>query len=221
MSLTRIAVIDPHPLYRVGVVHLLSKVSGLELVAEGAGPEDAFRIARQYAPDILILNLEAEFSVETLARLAGEFPAMRTLILTVLADENQVGAALRAGVAGYMLKEASGAELIESIRRICQGESYVYPSLAARLLRLAVHRQAKADPFSCLTAREAQILDCLARGLSNKEISREMELSEKTIKYYVGTLLEKLQVRNRVEAALLGQSRIATGRKGRPEPLNE
>ena len=92
-------------------------------MAEGAGPEDAFRIARQYAPDILILNLEAEFSVETLARLAGEFPAMRTLILTVLADENQVGAALRAGVAGYMLKGASGAELIESIRRICQGES--------------------------------------------------------------------------------------------------
>jgi DNA-binding NarL/FixJ family response regulator len=133
MSLTRIAVIDPHPLYRVGVVHLLSKVSGLELVAEGAGPEDAFRIARQYAPDILILNLEAEFSVETLARLADEFPAMRTLILTVLADENQVVAALRAGVAGYMLKGASGPELIESIRRIGQGESYVYPSLAARL----------------------------------------------------------------------------------------
>ena len=118
MSATRIAVIDAHPLYRFGVVHLLSKVSGLELVAEGAGAADAFRIARQYAPDILILDLHAEFSVETVACLSGEFPTMRTLILTVQADEDQVLAAFRAGAAGYMLKGTSGAELIASIRRV-------------------------------------------------------------------------------------------------------
>ena len=213
MSATRIAVIDAHPLYRFGVVHLLSKVSGLELVAEGAGADDAFRIARQYAPDILILDLHAVFSVETVAWLSGEFPAIRTLILTLQAHENQVLAALRAGAAGYMLKGASGAELIESIRRVQRGESCVYPSLADRLTRVAVHCQAKPDRFSGLTAREEQILDCLARGLSNKEIGRELELSEGTIKNYVSTLLEKLHVRNRVEAALLGKSRLSSGRE--------
>ena len=100
------------------------------LVAEGAGAADAFRIARQYAPDILILDLHAEFSVETVACLSGEFPAMRTLILTVQADEDQVLAALRAGAAGYMLKGASGAELIRASGG-CSGP----PSLSNRPIR--------------------------------------------------------------------------------------
>jgi DNA-binding NarL/FixJ family response regulator len=86
-----------------------------------------------------------------------------------------------------------------------KGESYVYPSLAARLIGLAVHRQSKPDRFSTLTTREEQILDYLTRGFSNKEIGRELTLSGTTIKHYVTSLLEKLDVRNRVEAALLGQ----------------
>jgi DNA-binding NarL/FixJ family response regulator len=133
---------------------------------------------------------------------------MRTLILTVIADENQVVSALRAGAAGYMLKGASGADLVESIRRVHKGESYVYPSLAARLIGLTVHRQSTPDRFSTLTAREQQILDYLTRGFSNKEIGRELTLSDKTIKHHITSLLEKLDVRNRVEAALLGQGRV-------------
>jgi DNA-binding NarL/FixJ family response regulator len=116
------------------------------------------------------------FNVETVARLVGEFPAIRTLILTIMADENHVVSALRAGAAGYMLKGASGAELIESIRRVHKGESYVYPSLGARLIGLTVHRQSKPERFSTLTTREEQILDCLTRGFSNKEIGRELTL---------------------------------------------
>jgi DNA-binding NarL/FixJ family response regulator len=94
-----------------------------------------------------------------------------------------------------------------------RGESCVYPSLADRFTGVAVHPHAKPGRFSGLTAREEQILDCLARGLSNKQIGRELELSERTIKNYVSTLLEKLQVRNRVEAALLGKSRLSSGRE--------
>jgi two-component system, NarL family, nitrate/nitrite response regulator NarL len=195
-------------MFRTGVGQLLTLSRDCEVVAEGATAEDAFRIARQDALDVLVVDLHSEFNVETVARLAGEFPAMRTLILTVMADENQVVSALRAGAAGYMLKGASGAELIESIRRVHKGETYVYPCLAARLIGLAVHRQSKPDRFSTLTTREEQILDCLTRGLSNKEIGHELTLSDKTIKHYVTSLLEKLDVRNRVEAALLGQGRV-------------
>ena len=204
----RVGIVDAHPLFRAGVGQLLTLSHDCEVVAEGATAEDAFRIARQDAPDVLVVDLHSEFNVETVARLAGEFPAMRTLILTVVADENQVVSALRAGVAGYMLKGASGAELIESIRRVHKGESYVYPSLAARLIGLAVHRQSTPDRFSTLTTREEQILDYLTRGFSNKEIGRELTLSDKTIKYYITSLLKKLDTRNRVEAALLGQGRV-------------
>ena len=204
----RVGIVDAHPLFRAGVGQLLTLSQDCEVVAEGATAEDAFRIARRDAPDVLIVDLHSEINVETVARLAGEFPAMRTLILTVVADENQVVSALRAGVAGYMLKGASGAELIESIGRVHKGESYVYPSLAARLIGLAVNRQSTPDRFSTLTTREEQILDYLTRGLSNKEIGHELTLSDKTIKYYVTSLLEKLDVSNRVEAALLGQGRV-------------
>ena len=204
----RVGIVDAHPLFRAGVGQLLTLSRDCEVVAEGATAEDAFRIARRDAPDVLIVDLHSEINVETVARLAGEFPAMRTLILTVVADENQVVSALRAGVAGYMLKGASGAELIESIGRVHKGESYVYPSLAARLIGLAVHRQSTPDRFSTLTTREEQILDYLTRGLSNKEIGHELTLSDKTIKHYVTSLLEKLDVSNRVEAALLGQGRV-------------
>jgi two-component system, NarL family, nitrate/nitrite response regulator NarL len=204
----RVGIVDAHPLFRAGVGQLLTLSHDCEVVAEGATAEDAFRIARQDAPDVLVVDLHSEFNVETVARLAGEFSAMRTMILTVIADENQVVSALRAGVAGYMLKGASGAELIESIRRVHKGESYVYPSLAARLIGLAVNRQSTPDRFSTLTTREEQILDYLTRGLSNKEIGHELTLSGKTIKYYVTSLLEKLDARNRVEAALLGQGRV-------------
>ena len=183
----RVGIVDAHPLFRTGVGQLLTVPHDCEVIAEGATAEDAFRIARQDAPDVLVVDLHSEFNVETVARLVGEFPAIRTLILTIMADENHVVSALRAGAAGYMLKGASGAELIESIRRV---------------------HKAKPERFSTLTTREEQILDCLTRGFSNKEIGRELTLSDTTIKHYVTSLLEKLDVRNRVEAALLGQGRV-------------
>jgi two-component system, NarL family, nitrate/nitrite response regulator NarL len=183
----RAAIIDLHPMFRAGVALTLSKTAGYELVAEGAGTDDA---------GVIWFD-------------GGKAAEYRTLILTVLADEEQVIAALRAGAAGYMLKGASAAELIESIRRVHRGETYVYSSLAARLmLGLALQRESKPDRLSVLTTREEQILAGLGHGLSNKEIARDLHLSEKTIKHYVGSLLNKLRVRNRVEAALLGQGRL-------------
>jgi two-component system, NarL family, nitrate/nitrite response regulator NarL len=214
----RIAVVDSHSLFRSGVIHTLASVSDYTVVAEGASQEDASRIAAQHAPDILLLDLHFSFNADALKRLVAEFPAMRIIMLTMVAEEGQVVAALQAGAAGYVLKGLSGAELIESIRRVHRGESYVDPSLAAMLLSRPPRREAKPDPVSTLTTREEQVWDCLTQGLNNKEIARKLDLAPSTVKHYMTELFEKLQVRNRVEAAILAHKR-ASGLRMAPAPI--
>jgi two-component system, NarL family, nitrate/nitrite response regulator NarL len=218
----RVGVVDHHPLFRAGVIHTLSMAGDCDVVGEGAGLNDALQIAADHAPDILLLNVHDDFSEEGVRRLTTGFPAMRTLVFTVIADEGQVVAALKAGASGYMLKGASGAELVESIRRVHRGESYLDPSLAAKLFTMAIRREGKPNRSSTLTVREEQVWECLTRGLTNKNIARQLNLSEKTVKHYVTELFEKLNVRNRVEAALLGtdRARNSLARPGRspPEP---
>jgi two-component system, NarL family, nitrate/nitrite response regulator NarL len=203
----RLGLVDHHPLFRAGVAHVLTEAADCEVVAEGAGPSDALRIAAENAPDVLLLDLHSELNADLVRRLATEFPAVRTMIFTVAADGEQVVAALQAGAAGYLLKGASGANLVDSVRRVHRGELYVDPSLGGALLRRPARLEPARDRFTTLTIREEQVLACLTKGFSNKEIARHLELSEKTIKHYVSELLEKLEVRNRVEAAILGQDR--------------
>jgi DNA-binding NarL/FixJ family response regulator len=110
----RVAVVDSHPMFRAGIAHVLTTVGKCEIVAEGAGTEDAFRIARESTPDVLILDLDSESRVDTMRQLASQ-SCVRTMILTVIADEHQVFAGLRAGAAAYMLKGASGTGLAEGV----------------------------------------------------------------------------------------------------------
>jgi two-component system, NarL family, nitrate/nitrite response regulator NarL len=143
----RVAVVDGHPMFRAGITEVLARAGNCEVIAEGAGAEDTFRIAREYTLDVLILDLHPESSVEAVRQLASEFQLLRTIILTVVADEDQVVAALQAGAGGYMLKGASGSELVESIRRVHQGECYVFPLLAANLIGGSAQRQKTHDRF--------------------------------------------------------------------------
>jgi two-component system, NarL family, nitrate/nitrite response regulator NarL len=190
-------------MFRAGVIRAVAKEGDCEVVAEGAGEQDALQIATELAPDVLLIDLHSEFKDETVQRLATGFVATRIMIFTAVDDAEAVVGALRAGAAGYMLKRASSSELVESIRRVHRGERYVCPSLAAKLLTFAPSQE--RDRFSALSFREQQVLDDLARGLSNKEIARHLALSEKTIEQYVSGIFAKLEVRNRVEAGILGQ----------------
>jgi two-component system, NarL family, nitrate/nitrite response regulator NarL len=131
---------------------------------------------------------------------------MRILILTIVDSDSVLSEALHAGAAGYMLKGASAAELVDTVHRVHGGEQYVFPALAARLLAARQMAKSKLDDlFSTLTHREAQILEQLTSGLTNKEIGRRLDLSEKTVKHYVTSLLEKLHCRTRLEAALVAR----------------
>ena len=209
----RIAVIDDHPMLRAGVTHTLRAEPDFEVVGEGGNASDALRIARDELPDIMLLDVSLPGGgIEAAQAIASACPVVKVVMLTVLQNEESVSAALQAGARGYILKGISGPDFVRTVRDIDRGENYVSPGLAARLLAAAKSKNADRDldanPLSALTVREEQILSLVAEGLSNKEVGAQLKLSEKTVKYYMTNILQKLQVRNRVEAALLAQKRI-------------
>jgi DNA-binding NarL/FixJ family response regulator len=202
----RIAIIDDHPLFREGVVHTLRSARVLDIVGEGATADDAVRIAKQELPDILLLDVSMPGGgIEAARSIARVCPIVKMIMLTVSESEDDVAQALEAGAKGYVLKGTSGSELLKTMFAISRGESYVSPGLAARLLTHHVVRQEPAQPPALpeLTEREAQILAQVAKGLTNKEIARALSLSEKTVKHHMTNVMQKLQVRNRVEAAIM------------------
>jgi DNA-binding NarL/FixJ family response regulator len=210
----RVGVVDDHPLYRDGVVFTLAAQPDIEIVGQGASAADAVRIAQEHQPDVLVLDMTMPGGgLNAIEAIALKHPAVKTLMLTVVADEDQVCTALKQGAGGYLLKGTSGPELVQTVRLISQGENYVSPNLAAKLLMRSgsapTREERRPDRFSGLTPREEQILSILVEGHSNKEIGNKLDLSEKTIKHHLTNILQKLQVRNRVEAALLASDRMS------------
>ena len=216
MNCIRVAAIDDHPLYLDGVIFTLAAQVDIEIVGQGVSASDAVRIASDLAPDVLIVDMTMPgggmSAVEAIAR---DNPGVAILVLTVDLNEERVLAALRHGARGYLLKGSSSVELIKAVRQLSQGECYVSPRLAAAMLTQMsapeTSPRAQKDGFSGLSSREEQILSRLVEGMSNKEIANKLILSEKTIKHYVTSILQKLKVRNRVEAALLASDRISRG----------
>ena len=208
----RVALFDDHPLMREGVVHTLNNASDFEVIAEGATGDDAVRAAQDDLPDIILLDISMPGGgIEAAQDISSVCPFVRIVMLTVSEDEADVIAALRAGAHGYILKGVSGPEFLRTLRAIHSGEEYVSPSLAARLLADFKEdkstKSADSIRFASLTLREEQILELVAQGLRNKEVGEKLDISEKTVKHYMTNILQKLQVRNRVEAAMVVQRR--------------
>lgn len=209
----RIALIDDHPMLREGVAYTLEQEPDFEVVAQGSSAAEALKIAREELPDVMLLDVSMPGDgVEAVRMIASACPAVKLAMLTVAQDEETVSAALAAGARGYILKGVSGPELVRTLRNLNRGEDYVNPGLAARLLAETRKRKARAshhdgDPLASLSQREERILTLVADGLSNREIGTEIGLSEKTIKHYMTNILQKLRVRNRVEAAMMAQRR--------------
>jgi DNA-binding NarL/FixJ family response regulator len=203
----RIAIIDDHPLFREGVVHTLRSAKALEIVGEGGSAQDAVRIAKEELPDIILLDVSIPGGgIEAARAIVQSCPIVKIVMLTVSENEQDVAQALEAGAKGYVLKGTSGAELLRTMLAVSRGESYITPGLAARLLTDTTRQKpSRAASLPELTQREGQILTQAARGLTNKEIARVLTLSEKTIKHYMTNVMQKLRVRNRVEAILYFQ----------------
>src|SRR5215475_9963158 len=205
----RTAVIDDHPLFREGVAKLLARTPGLEIVADGSTALDAVNIAQQLLPDVILLDLNLPDNGATAAStIAREHPAVRIIILTASDCDSDVATMLQLGVHGYLLKGCTGQEIVRAVQRVHAGEFYVTPSLAARLLTQMSTPAPKVEEDSeDLSSREEIILAQVSKGLTNKEIARALNLREKTVKHYMTNIMQKLGVRNRLEAALMGQQR--------------
>lgn len=184
---------------------MLTSAGDIEVVGEGATASDALKIAQQCVPDVILLDLRiAGGGIEAAARLAGAYPNIRVIVLTASEDEQHMASAFRAGARGYILKGSSGHELVEAVRAIAGGESYVAPNLAARVLskqNSGIETISDYDSRN-LTSREAEVFALVARGMSNKEIARAFNTTERTIKHHMTNIMQKLNVRNRVQAAL-------------------
>lgn len=207
-AVIRVAVFDDHPLMRQGIVHELGSHADFVVVGEGGNAADAVATVRETQPDVILLDLRMPGGgMGALQSVLAERPDARIVILSVATSEDEVRAALSQGARGYVHKDVGGVELADAIRAVHDGGAYVAPALAAHLLvqagsvRPEVSRP--SPPVAGLTARESEILDFVARGLSNKEIARKMDLSDKTVRQYLTRVLQKLKVRNRVEAAML------------------
>ncbi|HSV25778.1 MAG TPA: response regulator transcription factor [Xanthobacteraceae bacterium] len=201
----RIAVIDDHPMFREGAVQTLTCVDGIEVVGEGATADDALKVAEELRPDVMLLDIGLPGGgVQAAANIARACPGVRAVMLTASESELDVASALQAGARGYILKGSSGAEVVETVRAIFRGESYVAPSLAARLLIQMGKRTevATSKPANDLTAREEEILSLVSSGMTNKEIANRLNLTERTVKHHMTSIMRKSNVRNRVEAML-------------------
>ena len=188
---------------REGIAHILKSSGKFTISAAGSGGSDALRIAEVHRPSLLVLDLDIRGGGITVARQITErWPQVRIVILTVSESQEHVCDAMAAGARGYILKSVSAGELVGTLLSIHAGLSYVTPQLAARLLARpprAVQAPSKLDE---LTHRETEILGNVAKGMTNKEIANVLNLSEKTVKHYMTNVMQKLQVRNRMEAVL-------------------
>ncbi len=213
----QLVIVDDHPLFRDGVIQTLKAEPDIEIVGQATTAPEAVRLAGELLPDLILLDITIPGGGLNAARtIAATLPVTKIVMLTASEAEEDVLAALKAGARGYILKGVSGRDLIKIVRDVYAGEAYVTPALAASLLSEMqggwAGQKSPANPLDELTERERQILEKVAAGHSNKEIAQQLFLSEKTVKHYMTNILQKLQVRNRVEAALLAQSGGLTGK---------
>ncbi|MET0204880.1 MAG: response regulator transcription factor [Casimicrobiaceae bacterium] len=206
-----VLVVDDHPLFRQGVVSSLGSEPGLAIAGEASSGEEALRLAQELLPDVILLDISMPGwdGLVTAERIATACPAAAIVMLTVSEHQDKLLGAFKAGARAYVLKGVSAQELARVVRAAAAGEAYVSPSLASEML-VSLTRGPAPDALQELTPRERQILELIGTGLTNRAIGERLSLSEKTIKHYVTNILQKLQVRSRVEAALYA-SRRAVG----------
>ena len=206
MTGLRIAVIDDHPLFREGVKRSLGEISGFEIVAEGSTKEDAIRIAQEYFPDVILLDISMPGGgLDAISPILARVPDQKIVMLTVSEMSDDVTIAMNSGAKGYVLKGVGSRGLADIIRAVASGEGYVSPALSARLLSDASSMSrapGKNGSIAGLTAREHEVLNLVAAGLSNKRIALKLNLHEKTVKHHMGRIFQKLDVTNRTTAAM-------------------
>jgi NarL family two-component system response regulator LiaR len=198
----RVLVVDDHAVVREGLRAFLELQEGIEVVGEAADGVQALDAIAKAGPDVVLMDLVMPRmdGVSAMRAVRERWPDTRVIVLTSFLDEGRLMPALRAGAAGYLLKNAKPQELARAVRAAHAGETLLDPVVAARLVETLA---ADTDPLKRLTAREREVLELIGRGYRNKQIALELGISEKTVKTHVGRLLAKLGVDDRTQAAVL------------------
>jgi NarL family two-component system response regulator LiaR len=203
-----VLIADDHSIVRRGLRTLISGEPDMEVAGEAADGYEVVSQARDLHPDVILLDLvmPGQNGLEALAQIKAENPEARVLVLTSFGDNDRVFSAIRAGASGYLLKDASPEQLLQAIHDVYNGESHLHPTIALKMLReldnpdtAATNRPLTDDP---LTEREVEVLRLVAQGASNQEIAKTLTISERTVGNHIGSILRKLHLANRTQAAL-------------------
>jgi len=201
----RVLVVDDQTLVRTGLVAILSTEDGIEVVGEAGTAAAGLNRMTAMAPDVALLDVRLPDGdgVTVCREIRSALPATACLMLTAYGDDQALLGAIMAGAAGYVMKQASGSELVSAVRAVAAGQSTLDAHAAQRVMQRLRERAADADPASALTAQEKRVLELVGEGLTNRQIAQRMYLSEKTAKNYVSSVLAKLGMHRRSEAAAL------------------
>ncbi len=202
----RVLLVDDHDLFRTGLRNLLEE-QGVQIVGEAASGSEAVSFVREEAPDVVVmdLNMPGMNGVDATREIAQLAPLTRVVVLTISDQDGDVMDAIMAGACGYLLKDSSIHDLIVGIRSAAVGEALISPHIATKVLqrvRAASTGESSASPLADLSEREVEVLRLIANGKDNAEIATELSISPKTVKNHISNILMKLQIENRIQAAV-------------------
>jgi two-component system, NarL family, response regulator DegU len=215
MTMTKIVIIDDHQLFREGVKRILDFEDSFDVIAEGDDGSDALSLYEQYVPEVILMdiNMPRKNGVEATGELMAKYPDAKVIMLSIHDDESYVMHALKTGALGYMLKEMDADAIIQAIKVVAAGGSYLHPKVTRNLVsefrRLSerenkgtFHQSEIRRPFHLLTKRECEVLQLLTDGQSNRRIGETLFISEKTVKNHVSSILQKMNVNDRTQAVV-------------------
>lgn len=204
MTKIRILVVDDHNVVRDGIVTMLSFQPDMEVVGDAENGRQALNIAEKNKPDVVLLDMAMPLQdgLTTIIKLKELIPDIHILVLTSFADNDLVYQAIKSGALGYLLKDTTRSQLLQSIRDVAEGKSFIHPSIAMRVIQEFDESNSQGTMTEALTQRELETLRLIARGFSNQEAALLLHIHERTIAKYVSSILRKLQVSNRTQAAL-------------------
>jgi NarL family two-component system response regulator LiaR len=203
-SPVRVLIVDDHAIVRKGIRALLSEAGGFEVVGEADNGQTAVLLAQQAQPDVVLMDLlmPGMDGIEATRQITSRQPKTRILVLTSFAADNKVFPAIKAGALGYLLKDSSPDELVRAIHQVQRGEPSLHPTIARKLLQEIARPVERQPAPEALTARELEVLQLIAQGLSNQEIADRISVSESTVRAHVSRILGKLHLASRTQAAL-------------------
>jgi len=205
MAKQRILLVDDHEVVRLGLRALLERHSHFEVIAEASSDRGALEKVKQYSPDVVVMDirLPGGSGIDACAEISENYPGSKVIMLTSYAEDEMLFSAIRAGAAGYVLKQIGGEDLVRAIEAVGRGEALLDPAVTQRIFQ-EVRKAAKeeeASAFAALTQQERHVLVLVSEGKTNREIAKSLFLGEGTVRNYVSSILSKLGVSNRAEAA--------------------